>query len=564
MLLAVPIFGCCAAATAQLREPCFVTVRDEAGTPLVATEVTLVGRRLSLNEGPEVIRAVTDARGRCQPELLPARHYTAWAASDARQDGSRLASEPEPRVFCGRVIELECQAVEPTAAGRFVTDVGAEPPWARGVYLFDPLLGTVVPLAAGGDDSFHLPTRCGRPQWIAVGSTAAAAVPIREVPPNWRGGALRLPPMRPTRFRVITPLRQPLDRVVVELDPFGNRCLPLGSTDANGEVTLDLPLGEQALSSGSLRIVAAGRATKHLRISDLAPAEPVQEFVLQESRPNLARLRGLLPEESAVVQVGTWSRTGRGSRHQRSEVPVRADVVELTSELEALEHAFAVVLFPERASSPPRIAMFGKNPGPVRELPDLDLTRLQRFPIRIVDRDGGPAAGAAIVVLDPPPATTMYPVSFARSLASTNGRAEVLLQGGPWAIYVHNGIDHGLVVIGDGEPAQELSLRLSPIPCLDCRVVDAGGRPIRGAAFDGFGQLGSRQGWAWNTLSTVLAGELAARARSDRDGRLSIPLLDLMGEPRQLHVRPPGSPSGSRYSTLIHLTPGTIPTVTLR
>ncbi|HEX5053516.1 MAG TPA: hypothetical protein VFZ65_17185 [Planctomycetota bacterium] len=539
-----------AALAQQRREPVRGSAVLADGSPWAGATVHALTRPLPADErlgtADEQV-ATSDSKGRFTVNLLPGRHYTAWAIEDLGEARYRASFAAE-RVLAGRPLELV--ADEPRA--RLLLKFAGLDAWrARGEVVAHLISRTGQRIVLGTTlqtDEWLLPPMPGRGAELELLCDGA---PLWQWPPSVdltaaAGEPWVLPSPRAVRIRVVGgDGKTPVGNAALALrtiDPAkGMREIegPLARTDANGEavVTLSLPakrdfdwvnyaFGVHAPGFAPVANIERVRvplahdaAGKAAAISLQLPPGVDHALVLTAGeRPFVGPV--LLGSAGASLG-GSFATHGDHQRHEATDRDGRLALQRQFDEpvlvLGMVESLGVVATSPVPLHA---VAMFGCVAGnEARAQITWDLARLHALVLTVTDAAGTPIDGASIAVL----VDSGRGIKRALSGLATDrsGRAAVLVPPDvPLSVVAWTG--DGFAVASDVRPAagaEPTCLRLQAAPALPGTVVGKDGRPVRFAEVQCYA-------FAHGAGTQCLAAAIQMfEVPTDRDGAFHLPLF---------------------------------------
>jgi hypothetical protein len=518
LALALPVLaGIALRAQESGREPAFGLVRTATGTPWSHARVVLVGRVDEGRVGPvERLEVEADEGGRFRAAVLPGLRYAAWAFEILDGGARQRVSDAVGGIVPRRPVFL--------TGSRF-------PQWRRSVQL-DVAEGVRRPLrveirsaapvswtqelSVSDDDVVSLPIVAPGPFELRVHDASGVRL-VEHVERGWELATARefdveVPARVPTRVGVrdVATGKGVGGAVVCAIQD--EELQPLGSVDADGCGTIDLPV------RGEFVVLQDGYAPCPLNPGrfQLAPggvAEPeLREGFITERLARLgpgSRIAGRVVVGAGTAVVDAWLRTeehglffhdertrsvSRFTRSDRLGVAGRFTrepvLLEFGPEASLLLGADALAQLPEgwRAGLVPVVpSLFcveKTRDGADQDLGEIDL--LDALPVRLRVRSPGgvPLLGASVELRPLPPRLGM-PVSG--SVAPVDQRGEVLLllpRDREFLLVVrHDGRirDARLLWTAKGPRVAEpfsVEVRIERQLSMTGRVTDADGRPV--------------------------------------------------------------------------------------
>lgn len=556
-----------AEAPAQQRKPCFVTVVDADDRPLAHAEVTLVEVGHVGVDAPDVVLAFTDSRGRARPEVIVGRLYSASAMADVAADGSRLVSEPSDRGACGIVLELVAMHRAAPRQLRLVDSGATKDHWSRGLHVLGPDGQSTVVLPVDAEGVAALPPSPWGPLQIGMRDANGALLEVVRIEATVAAPTISFPKRTMLQLEITRADGKPAGGATASVlrytrfadSLFGDvspvLCPVMARADASG--LLEVPLGPWEggrHGSGWLRVENAGCGACYVPASVgwRQATAPTLAVELGDTRIATGTLAGVRSNERVVARL--WlCLTHRAPRlHSSILLPFDFDIA--GNEMRAVlpsgitEHQLTIHLTPDDATGMPRIALLPPGRGDLTELPNVDLAKLRRFSLRLVDANGDAAASAKVLVV-PVPDRVEQPLRHKnRVIADLAGRAEVLVGDGDWGVYMVHDRDHAWLFIAGARASGDLEVKLEPIPEMTMRVLDAEGKPVRGARVEPMpnmmGGVSSGVGDRGKQLRDAIVGEcadrLATQPRSNRAGQLTVPVQDWVAWTMTFRVRAGG------------------------
>ena len=539
---------------AQLRKPVFVTVLDVEDRPVENARVTLASAAvLQLPGTADVVRATTDARGRCIARTIVGRPYSAWATSAHGEDASYV-SEPVDFLASGALCELIVMHRVPK---RTVAVEGIQRCCPEGgssvVHLAFPDVGLAEVLTVV-DDAVVLPPAPRCRTWLGLLDAQGSLLQVVAIEPEERAPTVRFRAPQVTSVEVLLATNVATQDVSAAGLLLG---LQRPSNAVVGTVSSQLwrPIYCRAVDDGMVevpiyrdcntdwfRLTSPGHAP--FMVCDRVVLSSDHQVPLRPSQAIVGKLRGLQSNERAYVSLRAkfWAQEGSKRFARAMAVPVacKQDTLRLDLPSRMFEHRVVMHLLPERANegesngSAPRLVVLAKHAGEPQSL-DVDLDKLVRSRIRVVGPDGDVVPGAAIAVRDlvNGDVDAGSADSFtAITVSDLQGRAELLLDAGQWAIYTTDGTCQALEFVTTDIGEEDRAITLEPARNMTCRVVDAQGKPVRGARFERApksisafnGVLQGVQGHAKESIAWLVAEPMLLRTRSNRDGLLAAPV----------------------------------------
>jgi len=167
----------------------------------------------------------------------------------------------------------------------------------------------------------------------------------------------------------------------------------------------------------------------------------------------------------------------------------------------------------------------------------LELDALRAVRLQVLLADGGPADGAAAVLL--PASTELSPFSARELRMDRAGRVELRAQAGSWVLFAWRGGEAYFEILDippsapDGGPAPVLALRvdLAPVPAMRGILRHPDGSPAAASPIYVVGHSGGRRTPASDRLrlmkhyGTFLNQRLARAVRSDAEGHFTLPFF---------------------------------------
>lgn len=568
-----------ALASAQQRKPCFVTVVDADDRPLAHAEVTLVEVG-PVGAGPrDVVRAFTDARGRARPDVLLGRLYSASAMADAAADGSRLVSEPTDRGACGIVLELVAMHRATPRQLRIAGSVAMQEHWSRGLHVLGPDGRSTAVLPVDAEGMTTLPPSPWGPLMLGIHDGNGALLEAVRIEAHVPAPTIAFPqrtmltlqvtdadgkPAGGASAGVVRAARRATDSLFADTATFP--CSVLARADASG--ILEVPLGPLEAGrhgSGWLRLESACCGVRYVPANEAAGQPIASPLPVQLGSPSTATgaLAGVLANERPTARLQLT--LSHQQTRQTSSITLPFDVDITGNEMRAVlpsgitGHQLTIHLMPDDAAAMPRIVMLAPGRGDLASLPNVDLAKLRRFPLRLVDANGDPASSAQILVA-PIPDPVDWPLRHrGLVIADLAGRAEILVGDGDWGVYMVHGKDQAWQFLGSDHPSGDFDVKLEAIPLMTMRVLDADGKPVRGAAVEPLPNmmgslnlgLGERAKRARDAIIGECADRLATQARSNRAGQLAVPVQAWVDWRRTFRAR-----AGERVSAPFAIQPG--------
>jgi hypothetical protein len=569
-------------AAAQARHPCLGTVVDADGKALGGAAVTLVWSPGDGAPGEfDVVQTSTDARGRFKADLVVSHAYSAWAIGPAAADGTRSVSEVTDRAAAGRVLELAAWHVQRprriSCGGGDAWTNGAQP---RLQLLPDARNSFAVALPEAKDSRVELPPTPWITAAIGLLDGEGRLVQLQPLPPE--ADHVAFAGMSEIDVKVVDEHDQPVAGAVIEHDVASNSGIGRGgdgmftpascwrwhvcaTTAADGTARVRMPdLPTQTGIRGWVRVttptgmqafapVLAGAEVK-------SPQLPDGPLLVRAPHIDVSagRIAGIRADELGFAELTTEAEYSvpRASYGLQLVLPValRGDgAFSLSAAPVATSDASFLVHLLPRGAGAPRFAFVAPAKNAAQRLPQVDLASLRTWRVTAVDEHNNPLPGAEVALL---------PTSTARGgrgevhplVLDHAGRTDVLLDATEWAIYASTGSAHALEFVDAGTGGGELRLQLQPLPTLRLCIIDADGKPVRGAraaAVSGAGFSGvlrGPRGWSKESIAVRIALHVATSVTSDRDGTLVLPVQDWRPMRVQVQVR-----AGERQSEPIPL-----------
>lgn len=499
------------AAPAQDRRPLSGVVVDVAGKPVGRAEVTVCGETSpgSWSTPPDVVSVQADAEGRFRAMVLDCVEYSAWATMRAAEGvavspivaGVTPGSRHELRLGEHGLRRLQLSGLDQLGQ--------------------DGLRARLFPRDAGG---FSVEVGLGKdtvvPPGMPDGDGRALILAADGAPLAWmafdRGLAGSLPPRRDVRVCAVDAAAQPLADVelvqIVRLwqptPPLGGSRrqfeIVLGRTDATGRAMIRWPaeaerppaidvlarkpgfasvragwVGNGARFGAQPAAGEPGLADDELRFA-LTPANPITMTLAAGAKavadlPVLALVRDDSPCGNAILhhERDIVGRTDAAGRVVLTDVADATRVIAVRLGAEALPHVGGEAT--SRAFPPGQPFFLTPRVDQERQC-RLDLEVLKPLSLQVLDVDGGPAAGA-VMLLIPTTDDPGYPSDRdPRFRLDPAGRANVLLQPGSWWAFVLR--ERRAEFVQFDTDAGTLRLQLQPIPQLRIRVRDGLGKPV--------------------------------------------------------------------------------------
>lgn len=544
---------------AQQRQPLLGTVVDGRGAPVAGATVVLVedDADLALLDPIDRIEVRSDERGRFVAAALRGTRYTGLAVG-AEHDGSAAVCRPVRNLSCGGPAEMRLtiaaqrrkenlpglRAWGPLADLRIQLRFEGCPGHAIDVPIDDTRI-ELPPIAAVAD--VVLTSREGRlldqllvpldpaqpvqvPDPVSVDvvvvdeqgePVAGALVSVQKVEPdmNWAWGSLRTlhgsgdfavsDERGRARLRIPhwgSPFEQPPENLTLLATKAGF------AESASGWVCKEPFVGWQ---------VVAAHAKNTIRLP-LAAATPRRGTILG---------RELAGRMIRVFAMGHATQT-RDGMLMSYYVPRRYDaavgedgsytVPELPREVGAIHLQLPPVDGVRLVALPSRNGT----------LPSIDLADFAPLSLQVLDEQGGPAAGAVVLLV--PTDCASDDLAHAPPLALDRaGRMEVRLQRGRWTVLAMTPSGWAMLDLESWWTKEPETMVLAPKPSQRVRVVDAEGKPVAGARFEvgefrpalplpGPGALLRELGW--NTFA-----EHVRRGLTDARGEVTLQFLPWPG-----------------------------------
>lgn len=529
-----------------LRRPCLGIVVDDTGAALANAEVTAVFTPGFAAPGAlDVTHAATDARGRFKLELVVGRVYSVWAIGPPRNDGSRLVSEVARDAAPGVLVALDAWHVRqprrlqlrghdtwldhgasarclvfPDASGHF----GIERPIVDGVVELPP-----TPHAVGA---------------VGLVDARGEVMVLAGVTPDEREAEAEFMP--PGRFgvQVAAAGGAPATGAHVEIElalaaelqgapPCPSRWLRVATTDEAGRA-----LWYGADCRRGLRVVHGASAIHaELDAARCAVEVPTARLFLPQ-QPERPKVVGRRDEHdhaafgqvdcSAISQLVTGNRgASRWVSVPLTDLADAAAIPVATDWSMYVEHRL-----PRREGSPIVVARALPAPVPATQL-HTDAKDEQAVQLQVLGLDGAPAPGVRVELwYAADEEGTSTPRCVARFALDAAGRSPLRLGPGCWALFAWTAEGSALRSFDATDLKAPLSMQLLPWPTQSLRVVDGKGEPVRGARVEVAGMVGI-SGFS-HAVDSQLQQQIvlnhglahAQAARSDRNGRLVLPVLD--------------------------------------
>lgn len=553
--------------TAQQRRPLAGLVLDEIGAPLAGARVLLAGETSpAWTPATDLVTAVADDDGRFRAMVLECVEYDAWAVGGGRADGSWLASLPTNGVVPGPRLELRTMVLRE----RRLRVHGLRPwadlaPFEARLWLVASGHVVAVPVDQGGNAVVPREWPAGD-ALVEIRDRAGQALVVDKVDVGeW---TVSIPAPVAIDVQVEDAAGRPLAGVTVErrfragarLQPLGHRArrmqAVLGATGPDGRLRARVAAGDgagspSALAHLQLRASAPGWAdafatTLRGTLFSAAGSERTVDgvrllpFAMREAREITGEvlLAPGRPLQGCSLRIGTReilhgdgvglhmddahdARTGADGRFSLDRLGQGAECIELRLGVEALAAAVGdqrrTRAFPP--GQPFVAAALAAEPPHLR----VDLSRLGRLSLQVVDERDGPASGALVVLQSERGDATYIGEGDPRFRLDPAGRATVLLERGPWFLVATDGERGAWRSIVVGENEDELRLQIRPWPRLRGLVRDAADRPVAGARFEprSYGP-GSRR---LDYLHVLLLQRWLPQTVSDADGGFGLPFL---------------------------------------
>ena len=560
-------------------------VQRSDGEPVAAAQITLVHRPIGwcaeYGEA-DVVRVATDAKGRFRAEVMPARPYSVFATW--RADDRSFASAVIEHVAAGAFVTLqESASVDATVR------VDGQDAWAAvGPFSFrvTPRLANLwqVPLTPAADGTVKLPTLPTTSALLEVVTRDGHTLFSTWVANGERGTtSVKLPPPVALAVRVLDAATgKPVVGAAIEarsswlgyrvafptLDSveYSRECWrPVGRTDADGRVTVTVPLeawppnenthvslavraDNYALAFGGWTHEGAfweGRAhSEHpdpLQIP-LHPQRPVTGRLTLDGTAPAAGVPVILWSEVAVKNKGdnggsTWDAPVQFATTDeqgvftfpfapRGRLPLRVGVA---LDDAALRQRLTVDgLAPMLLASPFPEAAVHSSSGPdenARELGVASIGVEKRVAVRLIDAQGSPVRGVVVFLL---PIKNATGVIAAKNTTDGTGRCQLFPAAADQLLVA---LAPGLgYVIAPVAGAAEQELRLVAFAAATGRVNQANGEPAAEATLRCSGirvryrDGATPQDQAIRSVAERLNHDFA-KCTCDREGRFRLPFI---------------------------------------
>ena len=495
----------------EVRRPVFGRVLF-GESPVPAAQVTLVGWASGAEPtgaALDEVRVLADGRGRFRAMVRPWLPYCAIALG--RHGGAAVASPHVGWFGNGAVVDLRCQPAAEVA----LPELSGREGWAG----LGPIEFVWWPLVA--DSGIALPAGLDRGAALALPRSLLAAqrpggelLWLSDAPPGV-GQAQQLPPLRRIPCEVLDPQGQPVvgatvsarlrgvhDGAIDGVETWrGHREGRLGETGDQGKAELLLPWPAEPLdpqSGRSLLFVARkqGRAESvsgvHSRavLRDGRRGEPAAggglRFTLAQAEP----LRGKVSLPVGLSAAGATVRLRAVARLQIAERGYQHDARSWTAPISedgrfelggVIEDVHSAQWLVSLADGRP--ILFGSCRDEIGS-PDLDARAFGGASIEVFDARDGPAIGRVLYLQMLAKDETQARDRQMRLPVQANGRVELPLLPGPWAVHCIDEEGAGMAEF-DVEAGRDVQvrLRMRPYPRLTGVVQDRRGQPVAGASF---------------------------------------------------------------------------------
>lgn len=498
---------------AQERRPLTGRVLDHANQPVAAAVVhwtTTIAAHASVAPA-EVLTTTTDATGRFRVEVLPGRGY-AGGAVGPRSAAGEVAVTPLV-VAAGSGEFLTLRLGRPAAPARVPVRGGqawgAEAPTRlRFTLQHAPGLQAEVEIAADG--MVPVPPLPADAMWVEFVTTpgetlAAAEVPLSAAPPT----TLEVPAPRPLRVRVVDGNGNPAAGATIAMRTLLARSTSsgrygasvreawrtLGATDAAGRLDARI-----APAADWLQVFTARRGGAATALAALVGDKPVDArhdanadaaelvFALADERPLDGRL--LRSSNEPLVGATAWLEVTHllplpqgGSAQVPLLFPVVTDATGAwrASGLPA-QFTTPRLLAPPGLPRPAGLqlpAILTEASGQVAALEPVVLAGLPTLDLQVLRADGGPAEGAAVLLVPLAPRRWFVEPWDAQHRLDRAGRARIGLRAGEALLFCTDGSSFAEQVVD--ETTGRLELRLEALPKSVWHITTADGKPAAGA-----------------------------------------------------------------------------------
>jgi len=574
-LIAAGLVGmvCLTSASAQDRRTMVGQVRDRAGETATGVEVRLVHVVTGLEdqEAFDVVDTITDERGRFRAAVLPCARYHAWALGPAAEDGTRPCSTLA-WTYGTDLLELElshdCRpaTVELRGIDKWNADGPFQVRWLIGGI---ELSGLIRPVDDEG--RVEMPpmpaTRC-HGEVIAANGEIFESFSIR--PDHRHNRRVRIDPPFELPMRALDENGEPVADVeiwqrirtgIVTSDPL----MPisperiamrrLGKTDADGRLRTHVaarknPLTESeswqqltflARKAGHCEAISGFHGKKPFRdgweieregMSELEfimrPRQPLRGRIVDGGRP-CANVDVVLTYEVKVQKengFSSWTVERRATTDADGRYQIDCPPAELNDcEFVVLPGPATAAMAPQdmRRSTPPQFLVWHPSSFAGEQEHSCDLGKTHRIEVQVLDATGGPARGAAALLLSMTTDKHRYPNRWTpQPLPNSAGRFTMRVDPGRWLLFVRTEetmASAELQVSSDND----YTLELKPMPRMHGTVVDGDGKPIANARLNCHSSssswdrkqskvtaIASIMNWTWiDAVSTDEAGRFA-------------------------------------------------------
>jgi hypothetical protein len=548
---AFPAGVLCVLLHAQARAPFTGTVRDEAGKPLANAEVTCVFVPDRGAPGaPDRATAKTSAEGCFAMQLLVGCAYTVWAIGPAGERGSRSVVWPRPDGAGGRTLDLaaderrEPARLKVSGTVPWMTD---GPPTLRLFVAGSCPLGPdfVIP----GDGLLSLPPLPTAQIGVALFDGKGAWIQALKCDLD-ADSAVTFDAPREIAFEAHDGDGKPLAGVQIlqrtgppapALDRLGDRyatgmpALHLLAVTGSDGTAIGRVAGDAGMLCGRLPGHADSWAgwVSGCRVQDgrETPDDGPLTFVLRPAGLRTLRVQGLAEGQRAEVWFGSsaWWRFKNGAGGMTYVLPSR-DAADVTGAADGAADGapvYARVRLVCDSAVPRRLAVVSY--GNSAQLADVDLARLRKFALTMVDAQGHPVPGVTVGVGSPPEGWGGGWLD--RFVTDGEGRAELWVddQTG-WFVYATTGKASAAHLISTADPAGSVVLELQALATMRLHVVDGEGHPVRGARpeFVGGSMGGSVEVMdkALDSIASATHASVLALQYSNAAGELELPFLE--------------------------------------
>lgn len=550
-------------------------VLDADGRPLAGARVRYAYVPLGGEHLPpaDVVEAVTDARGRYRVALLPCAQYQAWAIGEADADGRRLVSAmgwtdasevldtPAHHEFVPQRIEvkgIDAWAADGPHRVRWLTN-GIELPMPPVAVDADGM--TDVPPTPAGLCTGEVLDARGEVFATFTHSTARPRTSVRIDPP-------REIPMRATDEQGRPVAGAVVWQRVVSAYGHGDPLTPhptnryvwrrVGETDGDGRLVgrvasrvdpfetggwhritlLAKKPGYAACHSGFLRKpFCGGKELEHEGLDTLP-------FVMHPARPYRGRVRGATAAGHPIrvlVESHIQYLDGKGWIHDRlgwtvvPDAEGRFEIAEMPANAKvgyflAQPHAAGLAAFPAalRRSVPPQPLALHPRQLARDEDEVLDIGAARVVRVQILDERSGPTRDTRLMIVSRGGDSVHCDWRTPRVAPDRAGRVALRLEPGQWLLFARDRTAMAWAVIDPAEQ-QELTLRLTPMPAMRGRVVDANGNPVANAALDCHSSSHRfvREKQVLEPIASAMNYRWIDSVRTDADGNFHCAFIDM-------------------------------------